>query len=284
MKKLPRPECSAADTYLACLEGVADPSFRNRLSECHSDIMSAETEYIEKGKSATLFMLPFSDLADEEVVLGEVTQEEFKKLYSRYMVPRQKPGRKFYDRILVLANGKCPLCNMGHASTLDHYLPKSRFPVLSVFPVNLVPACRDCNYCKNSAVATGAEDQVLHPYFDEDKFYSEKWIYAEVSRTEPPSISFYPAPPTHWDAISKKRAAAHFSEFNLAHRYSTEAGNELATLISQFERHMRNFKGDGIVQYLLDIAESIPLVNDWRAVMYEAMAGDEWFCDRFGRG
>ena len=280
MKKLRKPECSVADTYFACLKGIADQNFRDRLHACCAGIQSAEASYIEKGESAELFTIPASKGPGNKVVLGEVKQKELKKLYSNYLVPRKKPGRIFYDQILVLADDKCPLCNIGQASTLDHYLPKSKFPIFSVIPLNLVPACRDCNHGKNNAAVTRAEDQVLHPYFDDGKFYSEKWIYAEVDKTEPPLISFYPKPPTNWDTISKKRVKAHFSDFNLARKYSIEASDELTSLIHQLRKNMGDFNKSHIAKYLLSVAESIPLINHWKAVMYTAIANDDWFCSR----
>ena len=277
MKKLGRPKCSVADTYSACLKGIANQNFRERLHACCADIQSAETSYIEKGESTELFTIPASNGPDNTVVLGEVKQKELKKLYSNYMVPKKKPGRIFYDQILILANGKCPLCSIGHASTLDHYLPKSKFPIFSVTPLNLVPACRDCNHEKNDAAATRAEDQVLHPYFDDGKFYSEKWIYAKVDKTNPPSISFYPKPPTHWDTISKKRAEAHFSDFNLARKYGIEASDELTSLIDQLKKNMKGFNKNQIAQHLLSVADSISLINHWKTVMYTELANDDCF-------
>ena len=133
---------------------------------------------------------------------------------------------------------------------------------------------------KNNAAVTRAENQVLHPYFDDDKFYLEKWIYAEVDKTEPPSISFYPKPPTNWDTISKKRVKAHFSDFNLARKYSIEASDELTSLIHQLRKNMGDFNKSHIAKYLLSVAESIPLINHWKAVMYTAIANDDWFCSR----
>lgn len=280
MRRLRRPECSVADTYSACLDGIADQNFRDRLHASCADIQSAEISYIEKGESAELFTIPASNGPDNTVVLGEINQKELKKLYNDYMVPRKKPGRIFYDQILVLANGKCPLCSIGHASTLDHYLPKSKFPIFSVIPLNLVPACKDCNHGKNNAAVTQAENQVLHPYFDDDKFYSEKWIYAKVDKTNPPSISFYPKPPTHWDTISKKRAKAHFSDFNLARKYSIEASDELTSLIHQLRENMGDFNKSHIARYLASVADSVSFVNHWKAVMYTAIANDDWFCSR----
>lgn len=45
----------------------------------------------------------------------------------------------------------CPFCDgsMKSAVTVEHFLPKGRYPVLSVHAANLVPACKDCNEPKS---------------------------------------------------------------------------------------------------------------------------------------
>src|SRR6185369_14124832 len=78
------------------------------------------------------------------------------------------PGKKIYDRIMTAARA-CPYCGHGTLFTLDHYLPKgiSHFPELSIAPLNLIPACRDCNSNKHVHVPTREEEQYIHPYFED---------------------------------------------------------------------------------------------------------------------
>lgn len=40
---------------------------------------------------------------------------------------------------------RCPYCSINQPSTLDHYMPKSDYPALSMCRLNLVPMCPDCN-------------------------------------------------------------------------------------------------------------------------------------------
>ncbi|RMH47322.1 MAG: hypothetical protein D6694_02180 [Gammaproteobacteria bacterium] len=44
----------------------------------------------------------------------------------------------------------CAICDgtMNHAITVEHYLPKSIYPVLALHPHNLIPACDKCNSLK----------------------------------------------------------------------------------------------------------------------------------------
>ena len=104
------------------------------------------------------------------------------------MVPKEKLARKYYDKLLSLAPlNRCPYCGIGQVSTLDHYLPKTKFLIFSVLPYNLVASCKDCNTGKLDSYATTQNKQTLHPYYDD--FTSEQWLYARV--LQPLKIEFY---------------------------------------------------------------------------------------------
>ena len=76
-----------------------------------------------------------------------ITTKEMEKLYEQNFVA-SKVGRRIYDSILnSVEDNICPYCSQRLIKTLDHYLPKSIYPYFSVTPINLVPACRDCNTC-----------------------------------------------------------------------------------------------------------------------------------------
>ncbi|WP_143048373.1 hypothetical protein [Burkholderia sp. WP9] len=61
----------------------------------------------------------------------------------------------------------CSMCGSLKAGTLDHVLPKERFPEFAVFAPNLVPAC-DCNSLRGTRYKGSEEgSRVLHPYFDD---------------------------------------------------------------------------------------------------------------------
>ena len=105
------------------------------------------------------------------------------KVYTNRMAKEGAPGRPVYNA-LKLAARRCPLCGHRDVSTLDHYLPKTAFPLLCVTPSNLVPACSDCNKVKSDALPATAADQTLHPYFDDAD--QDAWLKAEVVQARRP--------------------------------------------------------------------------------------------------
>ncbi len=59
---------------------------------------------------------------------------------------------------------KCPLCAVGNANTLDHFLEKSQYKALSMMRQNLVPMCRDCNSNRESNKVKPSD--FIHAYYD----------------------------------------------------------------------------------------------------------------------
>jgi hypothetical protein len=65
------------------------------------------------------------------------------------------------------SDGACPVCGATGNGTLDHYLPKGKYPEFSFYSKNLVPACFNCNTQRREKLRGLAADQrPIHPYFD----------------------------------------------------------------------------------------------------------------------
>ncbi len=102
--------------------------------------------------------------------------------------------RVYYDRIFNegwrAAKGMCPFCEIALPSELDHYLPKSEFPVFALTPANLVPICSECNKLarKGDYVPGTYDDALFHPYFD--MLPEIAWLHAEIHFEVDPCVSY----------------------------------------------------------------------------------------------
>lgn len=77
---------------------------------------------------------------------------------------RQLEVMRKYNGLVV-----CPSCGEpGRPRTLDHYLPKDKFPELSVLLLNLTPMCDWCQGEKlTDYVTADGKKRYIHPYFDD---------------------------------------------------------------------------------------------------------------------
>jgi hypothetical protein len=274
VRKINKPTITAAVVFPVCVNTVGNAGFRARLTACQALINAAEDEFdnkITRGQIHTIGI--------ETLVNGNVTNKELKKLYTDQMVAKPQ-GRVYYDKLISSApKGICPFCSHGEATTLDHYLPKTKFPRLSVVPINLVPSCKDCNTGKLADCPSGPNDETLHPYYDDIE--NVKWLIADVNRTTPLSLTYRVSPHSTWDALLSARVASHLDCFNLNILYASQAGRRLSGMKYNLERIFSSPEGTaGVKRYLVAEAVSNEQVNlnSWESVMYRALSEDDWFC------
>ncbi len=211
---------------------------------------------------------------------ADVSTDEMVKVYNDKFAKEKQPGRPIYEKLRSASeNDLCPLCAQRDVGSLDHYLPKADFPILAITPINLVPACISCNKIKLKISSSKAEEQTLHPYFDDVE--SELWLKSEVQETLPASFKFFVDPPSHWDAIKKSRVKYHFKLFKLAKLYTSNAAGELGN-IRQYLINLHTKAGvDGVQAHLQEQVDSryADHINSWQTSIYQAMASSSWFCN-----
>ncbi|XYJ10294.1 HNH endonuclease [Telluria sp. B2] len=282
MRAMVEPIMDPTDVYNACVAGIKDDALKGRVNGAGADILAVAQRYTALAANGNLYKYPINDRKNDEVIVGAVTKKEVKSLYSYYMVDNGMPARVFYNALIASApNGICPLCGAGYAITLDHYLPKSKFPFFSILPCNLVPACRDCNTGKSSAVALSAAEQSLHPYYDHGSFVSDQWLFAEIKHSIPPSVRYYAKAPGAWSPTDQLRVVSHFESLKLGARFSVLAANELASLRTLLIDFVAPVGQAAIQQHLRARAMSETAIhkNSWKAAMFQALSNDPWYCE-----
>lgn len=274
MKKLLKPSYSAGNVFEACIERIQNSDLKNRLLACIPEIEADSIEFDEKAPAAQLHTIEPKDN-----VANSVTVDEMKKVYTGRMAKKLAPGRIYYDKLMSLPEyGRCPLCSQRIVSTLDHHLPKAHFPSLSVSPLNLIPACQDCNKTKSEDIPSCSEQETLHPYYDDVETFV--WIKARLTETIPVAVEFYVDAPEKCDEVLRKRLKHHFNTFKLDALYASHAAEELAS-IGYISKRVYDAGGSlELKMYLTDTAagkRSVSL-NSWQAALYVCLSESDWFC------
>lgn len=276
MRKMPRPNLDNSEVYLACVSGTNDAFLAPLYSSTHDDICANSDLYRQRAIQHNLFeFAPSAWGNDGQISFGQLTKGNLNALYTKGLVVSQQ-GRPYYDRLLATAPlGKCPYCQFGHAETLDHFLPKARYPSLAIVPDNLVPACMRCNKGKGSGIVT-EESEASHPYFEDARIEQDSWLRAEITETDPVTSSFTIACPPDWPADLTRRVSNYFRDFDLSKRYAVEAASELVS-ISAYLTDLCSF--DLRMEHLHRVAhqEQRLYSNSWKAALYQALARSNWY-------
>lgn len=273
MRTLPMPPQAAADVVATCVGGIADPALQHRLQMIAPLLVAAAANYDQLARIQSLHQVV------RAANVGAVTRPELEALYSQQMSATNGAARSIYNALRNASpNGKCPLCGIGTVTVLDHHLPKARYPNLSVCPFNLVPACDFCNNAKRARFPTSAEEQTIHPYYDD--YTQQQWIFAHLDIAGPPVLMFYVNPPAYWPQVAKLRAKRHFDVVKLGVSYTSNANDDLIPLRNHLATIAATKGVAGVQAYLREEeARYATRINCWQHVMFQTLAANPWFVD-----
>lgn len=277
MLKLPIQEINPLTVFQKCLEDFDNQNIKNMLESLEDDIDTYTTEYINKASNETIY-----EIEQRHIFNGDNLKDSLKRLYEDYMVKNSSKGRIYYDQIKS-NYFTCSVCNHQVPSTLDHFLPKSKFPIYAVNPKNLVPCCNDCNTAKSTFSASNYGEQLIHPYFDLDVFFNKQWLKAEILEMEPIGVVFTTLTLEEWDDDSSylNRISNHFIKYKLNKMYTPQAISEINSMKMILKNKFREEGTLSVEMYLRDIANSKKEFhpNSWQAATYKALSESEWFCN-----
>ncbi|MEN5290209.1 hypothetical protein [Stenotrophomonas lactitubi] len=217
----------------------------------------------------------------EKAALTELQKEAVQHGYTSETLPMVSLRTALLDRECVV---RCPFCGIGESTTLDHYLPKEKYPEFSVFPKNLVPSCGYCNTRKSDRILLRGSTvrMFLHPCFDvipEDIFV----VVKARMKGGALALSYTVRRPNGMKLARFQHLQSHFKEMNLADRYRRMGLENLGEKYPSLRRAYGNDKDPQRVAKALleaagDVAESKG-ENYWLVRLYRALAEVEVFCD-----
>jgi len=164
----------------------------------------------------------------------------------------------------------CPSCGSPAVTeTLDHYLPKGKYPQFAVTPANLTPMCDPCQRRKGENTGDAVTPRFfIHPYFDTFSLDQIVQLTIDGPFTTP---TFVLAPHPDLTAVEAGLVATHLRELQIARRYIRFFRNEHRRLL----RGVTKLRASG-----LDVAanvaawrdkETLPTPNSWQHLFYDAV-------------
>lgn len=267
------PTYTVEQAALACAKGMRDSKFSDRVLAGLKTFTNNNSTYRSAGQNDTTHLLVSVDYE-----IPGLSGDELKWLYKNRFAKKGVPGRIIYDAIRRAApNGRCSYCQYGVATTLDHYVPKAIVPGLAIDPWNLIPACKDCNHTLLDEFSDQPESQLLHPYFAPKL---GRWLYASVLQGAPVALEFFAIPDPGLPAIFRKRMTHQVEALELGELYSVVSSADVPEISNTVRRSFEVGDTENVRAHLLEMSadgfDTDP--NNRRAVIYEALAADDWYC------
>ncbi|MFN3354784.1 MAG: hypothetical protein ACK418_02025 [Pseudomonas sp.] len=164
----------------------------------------------------------------------------------------------------------CPACGeFGKPNTLDHYLPKGKYPHFSITPVNLFPMCDSCQKEKLEKTHTAIEPRLfLHPYFD---VFLERQIIRVVIHP-PYDTPTFSIELLDWLSDEQRLVVqAHIRELAIERRFAGFFKDESIRILKHAAK-IRN--GNQTIEQSLELFRSLyeePTLNSWQHLYYRAV-------------
>lgn len=187
---------------------------------------------------------------------------------------------KLRERILASTN-QCPYCGFGEPRDLDHYLPRSAFGELAIYPRNLIPSCSPCNNAKRTVVPglePASGPSLIHAYFQE--LPNVEFLRADVTFEEGTLQVQYRVDGGGLDPVLTTKLQFQLDRLKLNDRYK----GQINKFLSEQRAAMLMFREiDAVLfgEYLMRCANSLGESfgrNDWRPALLRALAANSDFC------
>ncbi len=272
MIKLKLPSKSVSDSVAACAPHIQNNDLAARLISSTDSLVLAESGYESIGAvNGWPAQIPSDNMG------LDVDADEIKSIYKNNFSKLGKKSRAVYNSILVGVR-MCPMCGARPPFSLDHYLPQSKFPLYTLTPKNLVPACAECNKKKTDKHSNKLEDFTFHPYF-ETVPSSAPWLFSEVIEGSSSAIVFQALPPADWGDLMQARIRNQFGLLGLADLYAAKAAHEMAEIAFLLEVEFELGGISSVRSYLANQAISRRSVslNSWTAALYEGLSCSLWY-------
>ncbi|WP_272675085.1 MULTISPECIES: HNH endonuclease [unclassified Providencia] len=175
----------------------------------------------------------------------------------------------------------CPYCgNPTIPDTLDHFIPKGKWPEFSIYPNNLVPQCKECApikgesyYCNENNLAI-----FIHPFyfnFLENFRYSLSVILIDESNDIDISVDLLQVINTQQN--DQERVILHVEKLNIINRIIKYCKRDFR----QWKRRLssKNFDiSSALRQRLLELPQE-DIGKDWQSAFYYALLQNDEIID-----
>ncbi|WP_139459177.1 HNH endonuclease [Aeromonas veronii] len=170
----------------------------------------------------------------------------------------------------------CPACGEpGKPTTLDHYLPQSLYPELSVVFENLTPMCDKCQRLKNNKILNDEGKKLfIHPYYDQ---IESVYISLDIIPPYKHPQNFLAKVPDNITSPLREICERHIKELDFLNRfedYCISEYSDLLVIISVERSEPERDSVRNIIKRFLRKAE-IRSPNRWEAIFYRGILDNE---------
>ena len=257
-------------------EDITPPFYKDRIIKFNNDLMQPYSNYDVSFQSNTIYTLISDPKFHQKAIKNDLLD-----LY-KYS---SKPFVELRNELVKLPNNRsfdtCQYCAINSINTLDHILPKEKFPEFVVHPKNLFPACSLCNGKKSTKFLNRGIPEFLNLYIH--KLPQVQYLFVEIILDKNTfNLRFYLKNINSIDPNIFAIIENHYSNLDLLSRYEKQANS----IISIFEDTILSNLGSQTLDELLQMCiNSLPAYrktlgyNHYKIILEEELCTGSAFRD-----
>ena len=204
----------------------------------------------------------------ENYVINIINVESKIKGFDNLYDQRRREKVIGYYRNIVI----CPYCGLNEPDTLDHFLPKTAHPLLSITLYNLIPCCNNCNHKKKVYDSSLKPVSFFNPYLNKE---NPNWLEVKTIDITNQDLNIRYAFNESAFANDEQKEIFKLTckKLDLLSRYACRS----VEFILNQKRNMQKYctKQAEIGKYFKRILEQLPKDDSWKTQLCSYIAENE---------
>jgi len=231
--------------------------------------LDAEVEKEYKNFDAMFALNQIETLTSSSTL--QASKDDLLTLYNYQSVVIRKVRENIRSQQIQTITSTCQNCTIDSINSLDHILPKSKYPEFVVNPKNLFPCCATCNSKKINSDGKSGGKQFLNLYLDQ--LPNVQYLFVKITIDKKGDFDFNFYLNNVGGQVDKKVFALiqnHYTRLDLFNRMKFKS----IEYLSEFQNKLSSFKNLlPINQIQQSVSQSIASdqnvygINYWRCIL-----------------
>lgn len=274
MKMIKTPYRKYPEDYINVVSNMNRGDRKDILLSMQGLVGSRYDEYKRSFDSSRIFSLATVGFSSDE-------SKHLKSMYTSGNATLTKIKQHILDIQDADWKNLCAYCGIEYFGSYDHYLPKDFFPEYSIFAINLIRCCNQCNTKKSTYWKDVRGRGVINPYLDD--LSSIEFLLCTITYSRGVPVASFSLLETGSDFLDDL-ISKHFERLDLLKRYQGQSNTEISTIRDDLDSYSPEHTPE-LLRNILKARYDREVVrfgrSYWRCAIRKALYESDDFIDDF---
>ena len=272
MKKLVHFPDSCIDFFREAIDQKQDSALKIRLKLLEPTINMEYDNYEAEFRNKTIEKLMPNGFFN-------LYKDDLLSLYSYQSYVIRALRNRLSSLQAATIRNTCQNCTLIPVQSMDHILPKDRYPEFCINPLNLFPSCQTCNGHKSRSWTKSGKRLFLNLFLDD--LPDEQYLFVDVThRKDGIDFKFYLKLSKEIDKGLASLIDSHYSLLHLPERMRLSASSYFAEFRNTLVAARKRLTNKEVVEMVFEKTVDDKVcygTNYWKSALEEALVNDATF-------